>query len=544
MNCKNCNQEFTIAFEDKAFYERLNISEPSHCPQCRLQRRLAVRNERNIYQRKCGLCDKQFISAYSPDKDLIIYCPECWWSDKWDPYKSGREYDFNKPFFEQFAALRKETPLIGLTAVANENSDFSNRSWYCRNCYLAFDCNTCDNCYYIKTCYYDKDLVDVAHTNDSELCYELMNCDHCFNTKYSIYAQDCYESNFLYDCRSCRSSFMCANMRGAEFAYKNKEYSQEEYEKIIAKYDLGDYNKVQEYRKEFAEFIADKPRRMVMLKSEKSTGENLLNCNNCKYCFGCSKLENCKFCIDSTGMKECYDCDFSGTGKASLCIEGAGFHDNYNCRFSDSNGESKFCDYCTSCFNSSYCFGCIGVRKAEYCILNKQYSESEYKDLLKKIEEHMKSTGEWGEFWPMQNAPFAYNETVASEYFPLKKEQALELKLPWKDKDDKEYKPQSYEVPANISEVNDDVCKQILACTECGKNYKIIPQELKFYKEQIVPVPKKCPDCRHLDRMKLRNPRILYKRQCAKCNQDMHTTYSKDKPETVYCQECYKKEVY
>ena len=126
----------------------------------------------------------------------------------------------------------------------------------------------------------------------------------------------------------------------------------------------------------------------------------------------------------------------------------------------------------------------------------------------------------------------------------LEKEQALELKLPWKDKDDKEYKPQSYEVPANISEVNDDVCKQILACTECGKNYKIIPQELKFYKEQIVPVPKKCPDCRHLDRMKLRNPRILYKRQCAKCNQDMHTTYSKDKPETVYCQECYKKEVY
>ena len=31
----------------------------------------------------------------------------------------------------------------------------------------------------------------------------------------------------------------------------------------------------------------------------------------------------------------------------------------------------------------------------------------------------MRSTGEWGEFFPHELSPFGYNETVAQEYFPM-----------------------------------------------------------------------------------------------------------------------------
>jgi hypothetical protein len=37
----------------------------------------------------------------------------------------------------------------------------------------------------------------------------------------------------------------------------------------------------------------------------------------------------------------------------------------------------------------------------------------------------MQTTGEWGEFFDPSLSPFGYNETVAMEYFPLKKEREV-----------------------------------------------------------------------------------------------------------------------
>jgi hypothetical protein len=37
----------------------------------------------------------------------------------------------------------------------------------------------------------------------------------------------------------------------------------------------------------------------------------------------------------------------------------------------------------------------------------------------------MKSTGEWGEFFPLALSPFGYNETVAQDYFPITESKAI-----------------------------------------------------------------------------------------------------------------------
>ena len=74
--------------------------------------------------------------------------------------------------------------------------------------------------------------------------------------------------------------------------------------------------------------------------------------------------------------------------------------------------------------------------------------------------------------------------------------------------------------------------------------FRLIPQELKFYKERVLPTPKKCPDCRHLDRMALRTPRSLWKRACSKCGKEDWTTYSPEREEKVYCEKCYEETIY
>jgi Zn ribbon nucleic-acid-binding protein len=99
-------------------------------------------------------------------------------------------------------------------------------------------------------------------------------------------------------------------------------------------------------------------------------------------------------------------------------------------------------------------------------------------------------------------------------------------------------------IPARIEDIPDVICGEILACRKCGKNYKIIPQELKIVREKKLPLPAHCPDCRLEARLGTRNPRKLWQRSCAKCGEDIQTTYPPKRPEIIYCEECYLKEVY
>ena len=113
--CINCSKTFNIELDDQAFYDKVNVPAPMLCPDCRMQRRLAWRNERFLYQRTCDSCHKPIVSIYAPNSTITkVYCGNCWWSDTWDALDYGRDFDFNRPFFEQFAELMHEVPHVNL----------------------------------------------------------------------------------------------------------------------------------------------------------------------------------------------------------------------------------------------------------------------------------------------------------------------------------------------------------------------------------------------------------------------------------------------
>ena len=160
----------------------------------------------------------------------------------------------------------------------------------------------------------------------------------------------------------------------------------------------------------------------------------------------------------------------------------------------------------------------------------------------------MQSTQEWGEFFPPTMSPFAYNETVAQENYPLTKEEVLAKGWKWRDPVDDlpkvEKEIPAEKLPDSIDDIPDDVLNWAIECKTTKRPFKIIGQELAFYRQMKLPVPHFHPDERHRKRMALRNPRKLHNRKCAKCKKDIQTTYSSERPETVYCEECYLKEVY
>jgi hypothetical protein len=204
--------------------------------------------------------------------------------------------------------------------------------------------------------------------------------------------------------------------------------------------------------------------------------------------------------------------------------------------------------YCWYIQSSKNCFGCAHIHNKQYCIFNKQYTKAEYEALVLKIIEHMKRTGEWGEAFPLTLSPFGYNKTTAHLYYPLTKDEVVAKGWKWDDEEPEIPKVKNVidaaQLPDAIGETPDDVLQWAIRCEVTGRPFRIIAQELAFYREQSIPLPRRSPDQRHLDRFALRNPRHLWSRTCAKCSDPIQTTYAPERPEKVYCERCYLEAVY
>ena len=72
-------------------------------------------------------------------------------------------------------------------------------------------------------------------------------------------------------------------------------------------------------------------------------------------------------------------------------------------------------------------------------------------------------------------------------------------------------------LPDNIEDTPDDILNWAITCEITTKPFRIIPGELEFYRKHALPIPKRHPDQRHLDRMSMLNPRKLFERYCDKC---------------------------
>ena len=193
----------------------------------------------------------------------------------------------------------------------------------------------------------------------------------------------------------------------------------------------------------------------------------------------------------------------------------------------------------------AYCnnlFGCSNLHRMEYCILNKQYTKEEYQALVPRVIEHMKKTGEWGEFLPMEYSYFGYNESVAQDFFPKTKNGVLAEGFKWRDEEIREIRPQN--IPDSIHEVTDDILKMSLTCEKSGRPFRIVAAELKLYRQMGIPIPHYAPETRNEIGMAMRNPAHIWNRNCAKCGSPILTSYSPDRPEKVYCESCYLAEVY
>ncbi len=420
---------------------------------------------------------------------------------------------------------------------------------------------------------------------NADHAYGSINSNGVYNAKFLYFSDECLDCSFTFNCIGCTNCFGCVNLRNQKYCIFNKQYSKEEYKEEIKKWDLGSYEIIKKAEKLFWQLYYKIPRKFAIIKNSVNVvGDNVQKTKNSYMCFETLLgVENCKYvAMGGLLLKDSYDVVFGGDS-SELFYENNGGVRSSRCYFGRAPNESMDLEYSVRIFSSSFLFGCTMLKSKKYCILNKQYTKEKYFEMVEKIKKHMNEMPyvdkkgrvyKYGEFFPTELSLWAYNETWAHKYFPLTKEQALNEGFSWYEEKEKEYKTtiSSRDLLDHINDVFDSILNEVISCEHvnedcnqhCSKAFKILPDELSFYRQMNLALPRLCPNCRYGERIRKKNPLKLWHRKCMcggdisqdgqykntvghshgnnSCQNEFETAISEDRKEIVYCEKCYQSE--
>lgn len=268
-------------------------------------------------------------------------------------------------------------------------------------------------------------------------------------------------------------------------------------------------------------------RYALLVNCENCSGHIVRDSKNSQHIFDAENLQDCRYIYYGFHTKDTQHCSCIGFD-CELNYELMSICNNYHSAFCASSFYNNNTYYSVGCFNSEQFFGSVSLRgHKKFVLLNKQYSEAEYFRLMAKVIEHMQKTGEWGRFFPGALAPFEFNRSMAFDREALSREEAL--CRGFRRFDGKEDHASSGDART---------------CLNCKKEFRLVAQELEFYKKMSISEPVFCWLCRLKKLINSRRPTRLYDNKCEKCAVELKSVYTPDNPEKIYCEKCYLELVY
>lgn len=514
-----------IALRKKFGFEDLPLWKPKY----RLQQLGAFYPNWGLYKRKCDKTNVGLISTFTPD------CPyPVWQRQEWFKYANppSAKIDFDKPFFEQARGLFFQCPIPHIFQFQCENCEYTDDWYESRDCYLCHGGDTNEGVRYSAHINRCKDCICCVMLEGCQWCFDGVNCKNAFHCIHCLDVRDSHNCSMCYDCRNCRDCLFCFNLRGKQYCFGNKQLTKEQYEIEKKKWKFetrSGYKKAQAY---FAKMIHEIAwlRAVYVEYAENSTGNYIQHMKDCEQCFMELDHENCCHGLWSGGSVKhicegvwTYGCH--GGYKVAMPIKCFEVRCSFMCF------ECKFSDYLAYCVGCENCFGCCGLHRKNYCILNTPYSKQEFLDLQKRLIDHMKSTGEWWEFFPCDFAPNTYEDSLSATFWPL--DEQVKLKFWFRTTETKNIKWDNYllanEVPDSPFDADENTTKQVFWDDIARKPFTILPQDINFCRELSVPLP----DTHYVRRIFHNLSWMPYNgelrtTQCAKSGKEMQTSWSAD----------------
>ena len=255
--CKNCYMVFSSVRDEDCLFGRKIIGCKDvvdsvfalDCEEC----------YEVIYGKNCNRCHfVQYCSGCS-DSMFLLDCKGCHDCFMCTNLVNKSYYYYGKPLtreqyelkikeswsgsHKQLQGLKKEYLEMKKGAARRENENMNCEDCLgenlldCKNCLYCFDDKGAENCKYVN----DSWSVGVRDSMDCYICSGELHyeCVSHYNSHSCIFGSMNYQgnSNLIYsvDCyNGCKNLFGCASMKKSANCVLNKNYSQEEYEKVAA----------------------------------------------------------------------------------------------------------------------------------------------------------------------------------------------------------------------------------------------------------------------------------------------------------------------
>lgn len=539
--CEHCKKEYSITEIEQSLTEKIGLELPIACSDCLLRQHLSFWLFGKFRKSKSDFSGGSLITVLPEINRYPIYTSKEWYSDVWEGLDYGMDYNPKESFFSQLQRLQEKVPHPHQNGANNMNCEYCDDVWNSKNCYLARSMEFCEDLLYSYRNMKVKNSIDAVICFTSERLFSCLNCINSYKLFYSRNSRDCVDSYFLFDCRNCQDCFMCWNLRGKNHCIENIQYTKEEYNEKIKSFNLGSYSRIELFKKRYEEIIKSEAIHKLNfnIKAYNSTGNNLLNVNNCQ---NCNTISDSEDTVNSVrGMKHSSTLNANGCWYIELSGNCAECLNSYYLKYSLWSS-CRFSEYLDICIECEYCFGCVGLKKKKYCILNKQYTKEEYEVLKAQIISDMKKNGEYGKFLPYSMGPGPFNFSTSALYFPeTTKEEIQSWGGYWQDIDESNIEGmKTSELPDSIDKVEEDICKQALICPLTGWRFNISENELIFYKQNNIPLPRKHFDARIKELAKYSTVLKPSTYECYYCKKEIEAYYPKEWGyKNISCENCY-----
>jgi hypothetical protein len=587
--CRHCSTSFSITDKDLEFYEKISptfpsspqwgeeskaergfkkylIPTPTLCPDCRQQQRLAHENPTKIYKRSCNSCNKSILSIYAPENWLTVYCPSCWYSWSWSPLYYGKKWQEWDSIFDLLKSVHMKVPKLSLVQINSENCDFCHNVLNSKNAYYCFANEKLEDAFFTYDSIDVKDSLDIWWSWNISRSYEINNCGDIYNCYYCSNSANLKDCLFCEECANCESCLFCYGIVGKKYHIFNKEVSKDEFEKT-KKSLLSSSKNIWEAKEIMKKFSKKLPHCFASIDVFENVVWNYIyRSKDIIVGYNVWDSENCRYLYQGARNKDIFDSTLIYDSQRIFNSIWVDFGYNIFCSKNIVQNSSNIY-YCTDIKNSKNCAFSSGLENAEYCIFNTQYTKEEYNSLLPKILWQLKELWTFWEFIPSHVSSFGYNESAAQDYYPLESSQLSaisqqtntfkicklytgnwELTINWSDYEVPFPKVEKIipasKLPDTINSVPDDILNWAIECETTKKPFRIIKQELEFYRKHNLPIPRRHPDQRNMDRIKERTPRTLWQRICMNPNcsekqSSFLTSYNPLWDEIIYCKKCF-----
>jgi hypothetical protein len=307
--CVDCKNEFVVDSGDLLLYEKVGLKIPEQCFFCRFKQYFAFWAFGKFRKGISDLSGESLITVLPTKPRYPIYKSHEWWSDTWDPFSFGQDYDSKRSFFEQLKELQEKIPRPHQTGENSTNCDWCDDVWESKNCYLSRSVFKCENLSYGYRVVECKDSFDIALSFNLQNSYNCLACHNSFNLNFSENSKDCIDSYFIFDCRNCQNCFMSWNLRNKQYCIRNEQYTKEDYEKELKKIKLDSHKNLEILKTEFKNILKNEVvhRENFNLKTTDSVGNYLTNCDKCVNVFSWENSQNCRNSLRGLDTKDCID---------------------------------------------------------------------------------------------------------------------------------------------------------------------------------------------------------------------------------------------